>query len=356
MANITNGKSPNAIRSLRKGVRMKLKWFKKKFTFMVIPDNDPSRNVLRFRIHGLLLYIFFSIFFALMIISLTLYVVHGKSSLLNSVLSKKLSGQEKEYTQTVTSKDLTIEQLQNKVIQLSEQAAEIQSKIGEMQKLDDEVKQLTNPDKTAKKITKTQSEKVVQATNNQGQGGPLVSVSDEEIFQLADTTQENFKVLGNQMTTLFGTLEQTKKNVINSIQLLKITPTIWPVNTRHITSGFGIRKDPFTYRPTFHSGFDIAGNFDDPVYVTADGTVISSGYDKLHGNNIVVSHSKGLRTWYMHLNKSLVSEGDHVNKGDQIGLLGSTGRSTGPHLHYEVKKDGVSVDPEPYLITSRKEE
>jgi murein DD-endopeptidase MepM/ murein hydrolase activator NlpD len=355
MANITNGKSPNARKSLRKGVRMKLKWFKKKFTFMVIPDNDPSRNVLRFRIHGLLLYIFFFIFFALMIISLILYVVHGKSSLLNSILEKQLSGQEQEYTQTVTTKDMTIEQLQDKVIQLSEQATEIQSKISVMQKLDDEVKQLTNPDKTTKKKTNAESE-VVQDSSSQAQGGPLVSVSHEEIFQLADTTQENFKALGNQMTSLFGTLEQTKKKVIDTIQLLKITPTLWPVNTRHITSGFGYRKDPFTYRPSFHNGFDIAGNFDDPVYVTADGTVISSGYDKLHGNNIVVNHSKGLRTWYMHLNKSLVSEGDHVNKGDQIGLLGSTGRSTGPHLHYEVKKDGVSVDPEPYLIASRKEE
>ncbi|MEX2459866.1 MAG: peptidoglycan DD-metalloendopeptidase family protein [Paenibacillaceae bacterium] len=334
---------------------MKLKWFKKKFTFMVIPDNDPGRSVLRFRIHGLLLYIFFFVFAASMIISLILYIAHGKSSILNSMLAKKLSGQEQEYTHTVTSKDMTIEQLQNKVIQLSEQATEIKSKIGEMQKLDNEVKQLTNPDKPAKKKTNIGAE-VVQDGSNQAQGGPIIPVSDEEIFRLADTTQANFETLGNQMTTLFGTLEQTKKKVIDSIQLLKITPTIWPVNTRHITSSFGYRKDPFTYRPTYHSGFDIAGDFDDPVYVTADGTVISSGYDNLHGNNIVVSHTRGLRTWYMHLNKSLVSEGDHVNKGDKIGLLGSTGRSTGSHLHYEVKKDGVSVDPGPYLITSRKEE
>lgn len=334
---------------------MKLKWFKKKFTFMVIPDNDPSRSVLRFRIHGLLIYTFFSVFVTLMITSFILYNVHDKSTLLNSNLTKQLSGQEAKYSQSASSKDTTIEQLQNKVILLSEQAAEIKSKIGEMQKLDDEVKQLTNPNKTTNKKTKAETE-VVQDSGNQAQGGPIISVSDEEISQLADTTQADFKALGNQMTTLFGTLEQTKKKVINSIQLLKITPTIWPVNTRHITSGFGYRKDPFTYRPTYHSGFDIAGSSDDPVYVTADGTIISSSYDKLHGNNIVVSHSKGLRTWYMHLNKSLVSVGDHVKKGDQIGLLGSTGRSTGPHLHYEVQKDGKSVDPEPYLLTSRKEE
>jgi cell division protein FtsB len=170
MANITNVKSTNAANWLRKGVRMKLKWFKKKFTFMVIPDNDPSRSVLRFRIHGLLLYIFFSVFLALMIISFILYNIHGKSSLLNSILTKQLSGQEQEYTQTVSSKDMTIEQLQNKVIQLSEQAAEIKSKIGEMQKLDDEVKQLTNPDKAAKKTKAVVGN--VQDSGNQAQGGP----------------------------------------------------------------------------------------------------------------------------------------------------------------------------------------
>jgi murein DD-endopeptidase MepM/ murein hydrolase activator NlpD len=334
---------------------MKLKWFKKKFTFLVIPDNDPSRSVLRFRIHGLSLYVFFLVFLSLITISSILYIVHGKSSGLNSSLQKKLTGQEQEYTQTVTSKDMTIEQLQNKVIQLSSQAEEIKTQIGEMQKLDEEVKQLTNPGSAAKK--KTENIKTeIQDSGNQAQGGPYVPVTDEAINQLADTTHESFTSLSKQMTQLFGTLEQTKQKVIVTLQLLKVTPTIWPVDTRHITSSFGYRKDPFTYRPTFHNGYDIAGDANDPVYVTADGIVVSSGYDNLHGNNIIVNHTNGLRTWYMHLNKSLVSEGDHVSKGEKIGLLGSTGRSTGPHLHYEVKKDGVSIDPKPYLIASRKEE
>jgi murein DD-endopeptidase MepM/ murein hydrolase activator NlpD len=334
---------------------MKLKWFKKKFTFLIIPDNDPSRSVLRFRIHGISLYVFFLIFLSLFTISLILYIVHGKSSGLNSSLQKKLSGQEQEYTQTVNSKDMTIEQLQNKVIQLSSQAEEIKTQISEMQKLDEEVKQLTNPGSSANKKTVIKKTEI-QISGNQAQGGPYVPVTDEAINHLADTTHESFTSLSKQMNQLFGTLEQTKQKVIVSLQLLKVTPTIWPVNTRTITSSFGYRKDPFTYRPTFHSGYDIAGDANDPVYVTADGTVISSGYDTLHGNNIIVSHSNGLRTWYMHLNKSLVSEGDHVSKGQKIGLLGSTGRSTGPHLHYEVKKDGVSVDPKPYLIAARKEE
>jgi murein DD-endopeptidase MepM/ murein hydrolase activator NlpD len=333
---------------------MKFKWFKKKFTFMVIPDNDPSRSVMRFRIHGLLLYIFSAFFLVLMAFSLILYIVHGKSAGINSSLKKQLSGQEQEYTHAVISKDTTIEQLQNKVIQLAEQAEEIKSKIGEMQKLDDEVKQLTNPGTVTNKKTKAAA-KILDSDVN-AQGGPPISITDKNINQLADTTVENYKVLSHQMTTLFGTLEQTKKRVMDSIQLLRITPTIWPVDSRHITSSFGYRKDPFTFRASFHNGFDIAGDSDAPVYVTADGTVTSSGYDNLHGNNIIVNHTNGLQTWYMHLNKTLVSEGDRVSKGDKIGLLGSTGRSTGPHLHYEIKKNGISTDPKPYLMTSRKEE
>jgi murein DD-endopeptidase MepM/ murein hydrolase activator NlpD len=334
---------------------MKLKWFKKKFTFLVIPDNDPSRSVLRFRVHGISLYVFFLVFISLITISLILYIVHGKSSGLNFSLQKRLSGQEQQYTKAVSSKDMTIEQLQNKVIQLSSQAEDIKAQIGEMQKLDEEVKQLTNPGSAVKKKTAIKKT-VIQDSGNQAQGGPYVPVTNEAINQLADTTHESFTSLSKQMSQLFGTLEQTKQKVIVSLQLLKVTPTIWPVNTRHITSGFGYRKDPFTYRPTYHNGYDIAGNINDPVYVTADGIVVSSGYDTLHGNNIIVSHANGLRTWYMHLNKSLVSEGEHVSKGAKIGLLGTTGRSTGPHLHYEVKKDGVSIDPAPYLIASRKEE
>jgi murein DD-endopeptidase MepM/ murein hydrolase activator NlpD len=334
---------------------MKLKWFKKKFTFMVIPDNDPSQSVMRFRIHGLLLYISSFFFLVMISISLILYIGHGKSAGLNSSLKKQLSGQEQVYSQTVNSKDTTIEQLQNKVIQLAEQAKEIKSKIGEMQKLDDEVKQLTNPGAGTNKKAKA-TVAGVEKSNVQAQGGPPITISDKEINQLADATQENYKVLSSQMTTLFGTLEQTKKRVIQSIQLLRITPTIWPVDSRHITSDFGYREDPFTYRPSFHNGYDIAGDSDSPVYVTADGTVTSSGYDNLHGNNIIVNHTHGLQTWYMHLNKTLVAEGDQVSKGDKIGLLGSTGRSTGPHLHYEIKKNGVSTDPKPYLIASRKED
>jgi murein DD-endopeptidase MepM/ murein hydrolase activator NlpD len=112
---------------------------------------------------------------------------------------------------------------------------------------------------------------------------------------------------------------------------------------------FGYRKDPFTEKASFHRGIDIAGKTGDPVYTTADGIVHTVGFDQFHGHNVVIEHSGGLRTWYMHLKKAAVQQGEAVKKGQTIGLLGSTGRSTGPHLHYEILKNGKSTNPKPYM-------
>lgn len=97
-----------------------------------------------------------------------------------------------------------------------------------------------------------------------------------------------------------------------------------------MTSPYGYRKDPFTKKLSFHRGIDIAGQLGDPVYAAAEGIVDSVGYDKLHGHNIIVEHTPGLRTWYMHLNSADVRKGVAVDKGQTIGKLGTTGRSTGP--------------------------
>lgn len=324
---------------------MKLKWLKKRFTFMIIPDADANRSVLRLRIHGMLLYLTASVLFVLVASSLTIYFVHWKTASIADSLKKQLSGQAQDFNHTVKEKDSKIAQLQNKVIQLSQQADEIKVKVTEMEKLDNEVRSLTGKDGASASS---------KSSDGNGTGGPFIAVDDHDIDTLADSTQANYKALGEKMNDLFGNLEETKKKVIETQHLLQITPTIWPVDSREITSPFGYRTDPITFQPTFHSGIDIRASIGDPVYVTADGVVVSTGYDSSHGNNIVVNHSNGIRTWYMHLNKILVSPDDQVTKGQKIGLAGTTGRSTGPHLHYEVKRNGVSIDPKPYLKASRK--
>jgi murein DD-endopeptidase MepM/ murein hydrolase activator NlpD len=116
-----------------------------------------------------------------------------------------------------------------------------------------------------------------------------------------------------------------------------------------INSAFGYRKDPFRSRVGFHSGIDIDANQGDPIVATADGVVTKAGWQSSYGKVVVLSHKDGFETLYGHLSKITVEEGDEVKVGDVIGKAGSTGRSTGTHLHYEVMKDGKRVNPATFL-------
>ncbi len=131
--------------------------------------------------------------------------------------------------------------------------------------------------------------------------------------------------------------------------LLASTPTIWPVRG-WITSSFGRRTSPFTGRLQMHEGLDIAARPGTPVKATADGVVIYSGWKSDFGKLVTVDHGYGYRTRYGHLSKIYVKNGQRIKRGDTVGSVGSTGRSTGPHLHYEVKVRGLPVNPKTYLL------
>jgi len=126
-------------------------------------------------------------------------------------------------------------------------------------------------------------------------------------------------------------------------------PSARPVNTATYTSGFGVRSDPFRGAAAMHAGIDLAGPLGTPVYATADGTVDRAEWFGGYGNMIEVDHGKGLQTRFGHLSRIMVTAGEHVTRGTLIGLMGSTGRSTGSHLHYEVRIDGRAVNPVPFL-------
>ena len=115
------------------------------------------------------------------------------------------------------------------------------------------------------------------------------------------------------------------------------------------TSGFGVRSDPFLGRPAMHTGLDFRASSGDPVRATANGKVVSSGWSGGYGRMVEVDHGNGLSTRYGHLSEISVRIGDVVRIGQVIGAVGSTGRSTGPHLHYETRIDGEAVDPQKFL-------
>ena len=129
-------------------------------------------------------------------------------------------------------------------------------------------------------------------------------------------------------------------------------PAFMPVRSFSYTSGFGVRYDPFNGGTAMHAGLDMAGAMGEPVYAAASGTVVTAGRSGGYGNLVEVDHGKGLATRYGHLSLIGVYPGAHIRQGDMIGRMGSTGRSTGTHLHFEVRVDGRAVNPRPYLEAS----
>lgn len=125
-------------------------------------------------------------------------------------------------------------------------------------------------------------------------------------------------------------------------------PSLWPVHGR-VTAGFGERMDPFSGEPAFHPGIDIADPYGTDVVATGDGLVIEAEPDAGYGRSILIDHGDGITTRYAHLSKIFVVVGEQVKQGEIIGAIGMSGRTTGPHLHYEVRIHGIPVNPARFL-------
>ena len=133
---------------------------------------------------------------------------------------------------------------------------------------------------------------------------------------------------------------------------LAVVPSYMPVKNYSYSSGFGVRYDPFTGISAMHAGVDMAGAMGEPIYAAAAGTVTTAGWAGAYGNCVEVAHGRGLATRYGHLSAILVRPGKIVRQGEVIARMGSTGRSTGTHLHFEVRIDGHAVNARPYLDAS----
>jgi murein DD-endopeptidase MepM/ murein hydrolase activator NlpD len=173
-----------------------------------------------------------------------------------------------------------------------------------------------------------------------GMGGPYEPVATVAAPAVKGPAQPD-----PQFRALFHSwkkLDQLQEGVI-------AIPSIKPVNNVTINSGFGVRSDPFRGGAAMHSGVDIPGPIGTPIYATADGVVDRAGWVGGYGNMVELGHGRGIQTRYGHLSSIMVSAGTRVKRGQLVGLMGSTGRSTGSHLHYEVRLDGTAVNPMPFL-------
>jgi murein DD-endopeptidase MepM/ murein hydrolase activator NlpD len=162
-----------------------------------------------------------------------------------------------------------------------------------------------------------------------GVGGPLESAQGDPTFK--------------QLFTSWKKLDNLQNGAI-------AVPSDKPVKNAAFTSGYGVRSDPFAGRAAMHAGIDLAGAQGTPIYATADGVISEAGWNSGgYGNLVKIDHGRGIETRYGHLSGMIVKAGQRVQRGQLIGRMGSTGRSTGSHLHYEVRIEGRAVNPIPFM-------
>jgi murein DD-endopeptidase MepM/ murein hydrolase activator NlpD len=171
-----------------------------------------------------------------------------------------------------------------------------------------------------------------------GQGGPFITPRSNT------RTAEERLVLAS-IENLDGEVERWERLQV----VLRSLPLAAPLDSYVLRSGFGVRKDPLSRRASMHEGLDLGNDVGTPVLATAPGKVVYAGWMGDYGRLIEIDHGLGIRTRYGHLKKIEVKVGDTVGYRDEIGLLGSSGRSTGPHLHYEVRVDERPYDPINFL-------
>lgn len=170
----------------------------------------------------------------------------------------------------------------------------------------------------------------------------------------ADTTSHTEAVLeetSRRGLLLSSRLGEVEEKLAVQADQLALTPTLAPA-AGVLTAGFGVRSDPFTGRPEFHTGIDVSSPTGGRIVAPASGTVVRVGWENGYGRVIEIAHGFGIRTLYAHLDGARVSEGQRVRRGELIGMIGSTGRSTGPHLHYEVQVGGKPVNPLDYVLNA----
>jgi murein DD-endopeptidase MepM/ murein hydrolase activator NlpD len=173
-----------------------------------------------------------------------------------------------------------------------------------------------------------------------GAGGPLTTLDPS-----GTSLTERSASLGTR-------LQDVELQFARREKLVSSTPTVAPVRGL-LNSGFGARRDPITGEGAFHPGLDISTRRHEPVLATAAGLVIKSGWAGDYGNAVEIDHGTGYQTVYGHLDAILVKEGQRVRRGERVGLVGSTGRSTGPHLHYEVRQGDRILNPLEYILDSK---
>jgi len=264
-------------------------------------------------------------FLAAAIVS-ALIIVAVAFQYLDSPKEKLLKAQNEAIIEDYQSLNKRVKDLQLRLEELEERDNEVYRSIFEANPIPDSAR--------AKEIEKRYEEQLVASMNT---------------IQLAKSIEASIRNLGARINTQKNSYTQIEKFIKNKEDLLASTPAIQPVsnkNLNRLASGFGYRIDPIYKMTKFHAGLDFSAPQGTPIYASANGTVhVAGNQGNGYGNHVVIKHGYGYETLYGHMYRVKVRRGQKVKRGEIIGYVGSTGKSTGPHLHYEVHRNGTPVDP-----------
>ena len=256
---------------------------------------------------------------------------------------KKTSSKTGDNSTKISSQLSEIENQRKQIQEFAEEITSLKLKLVDLNNFENKIRIIAN------------IEKKNEQDNLFGVGG---SIPDDILAQIPLSKKHNS--LMREMHEQINQLDLATANQNNGFEslfkyikeqqnILASTPAIRPA-TGWTTSRFGYRTSPFTGRREFHKGFDIANRKGTPIIATANGTVTFAGLKGSLGNVVVIDHGHGMVTRYAHTDKTLVKHNDKVKRGDTIALIGNSGRSTGPHVHYEVHLNGIPINPEKYIL------
>ncbi|RPF51148.1 M23 family metallopeptidase [Aquisalibacillus elongatus] len=303
-----------------------MKLFKR---WRIVVMSDAQQNIKQFSLHKLVGFGLVAIFFvSLASVAVTIGII------------QTLSHDQQELTASLENAQEEIDVKDQKLAQFEEDRLAIEGRLTELRSLEEQLKEMMsslNPDRLAH-------------FDEGPQGGQSLLNDDIKLVSYEEEQGlEDYSSLREHVPELVDRYKMAVDDLSHMKDELKQVPIAWPADTERITSEFGHRDDPFARTKAFHGGLDLAGPWGTEIYSTAEGTVELAGRDGSYGLSVVVNHGNGYKTQYAHLSQVMVEKGDQVEQGDLIGGMGSTGRSTGVHLHYEIYHNGERIDPYPYM-------
>lgn len=308
---------------------------KKKKTLTIWLHSDTSSTIREVTVQkGVLMFFLFIIIISAAGIS---YVGHGYMEL------KKLSLKNDDYLKTIQEQTLEIKSQRHHIQALAQKIDALKEPLAAISSFEDKIRLIAD----------------IKHPRDKGGMFGIGGISENTLHGNLPLEQKHNRLVRELYRSIdeidifaaekVVALKQLTTTLENQQNILACTPSITPIEGI-VTCDFGYRKSPFTQKREFHSGMDIANKRGTEIYATANGRVSFAASRMFIGKLVVIDHGHGIVTKYGHMSKINVKKGDRVKRGDVIGLVGNTGKSTGPHIHYEVRLNGSPVNPAEYIL------